>query len=383
MKVLFLKDFRDFAGPNIPFDFEEKVFSKILNLFKGKVYLFELLIFFRADFKITDFGYYQDWIKDSNSSYSFKDFIQINKINFDLYDLVISHNPIKKDILEKLKLLHPSVLFAFISAEHKYWKNHIHGLEYDLFLDHTQSSSGSLDSNYPFDINYVFSRVPEKIRTLGEKSTNNIYFDNRTLTLLKLDEEKIDFELKKNKTLKNFRICLPDKRAFEDWFLLKNNLRDNYYEKLVESAYFVSVDNRVGQAAFDAASAGSLVIGNKNSKLHNLICNDICLLEVISLSEVLRVITIIEENNLYSSLLKTQEKNLNKNVIEKDMLFFNQKNLSEIRSKRKKLSFLKKINVFVRRSSEHLNYHGLEKIPLFKELASIIYLLYYYSLKKN
>ena len=382
MKALILKDYRDFNGPNISFNFEQKNFHEILNLFKAKVSQFELLIFFRADFKITDFGYHQDWIKDSKSKYYSEDFILINKINFDFYDIIITWNPIRADILENIKLLHPNVLFAFTSSEHKYWKNHINGLGYDLFLDHTQSSLARPNSKYPFDINYIFSRVPEKIRILGEKSSDVIYFDNRTLILLKLNDKKINIELKKHKYLKNFRINLPDKRAFENWFLSKNNCRDNYYEKLVDSAYFISVDNRVGQAAFDAASAGSLVIGNKNSKLHNLICNEICLLKVISLDEVLRVITIIEENNLYSSLFKNQEKKLNKNVIEKDMLFFNQKNLSEIRSKREKLSFFKKINVFIRRSAKHINYHGLEKLPLFKDLASIMYFLYYNSLKR-
>ena len=58
-----------------------------------------------------------------------------------------------------------------------------------------------------------------------------------------------------------------------------NNDSIEYYSKLCRTKYFFTIANRVGQAAFDAASANCIVFGNSKSKLHKLLCHPFTLME--------------------------------------------------------------------------------------------------------
>ena len=76
--------------------------------------------------------------------------------------------------------------------------------------------------------------------------------------------------------------------------------------------YYVTIANRVGQAAFDASSMGCLVIGNAKSKLHNLICHEDCLMVGdFKVTDVTNLINKIESDDVYYNKLLSIQKRVN------------------------------------------------------------------------
>ncbi len=116
-------------------------------------------------------------------------------------------------------------------------------------------------------------------------------------------------------------------------FVTDANDSIEFYKKMNRAKYFVTIANRVGQSAFDAASMGCLVIGNSQSKIHKLICHPDCLMGGdFTYKDVLQLIEKIElDSDYYDMLLLNQSKNLQKYGVDYDMAMF--KNAVELKRK--------------------------------------------------
>ena len=334
LKTLFVKQHLDLLGPRSSFNYNQSNDRDILKAFPGKVSLFELISFFEADFLISPTRVISPWMKtlmqdpdyQKELETSTTNIIDVNKVDLSKYDLVITHDPFLLEIRE-LKTKFPNTVFAYILAEHSSWQMHELGFDYDLYLDHTLNSVDKV-VRLPQAINFLFPRVPNKIRKMFNDENTTIFFDYRTLghfisggsnnVALNYDEvvEYID------KVSKNFPLPFEyvSQTSLKPYMFNKENENDSikYYAKLYRSKYFVSIANRVGQAAFDAASAGALVIGTDRSALHNKLCHPIALVSgKFTEVDILNVIQKLEsDKDLYDKALKHQEDFLSLSCIE-------------------------------------------------------------------
>lgn len=326
LRTLFVKQHLDLLGPRTSFRYADGIELNLLKAFQGKVSLFELLVYFKADFLITPTVFAAPWLGTLMKMPGYtqelenttSNIIDIANVDLSEYDLVISHDPIIPDVA-RLKAMFPKTIFAYILAEHSSWQMHELGMDYDLFLDHTYNSVDEI-VRLPQSLNFVFPRVPEKINEMFPPSRESIFLDYRSIGYfisggsnnVKLNYEETD------RFISSLDFSLPverlSKTSLEPYMF--NTYRENdsveYYKKLSRAKYFVSIANRVGQAAFDAASAGALVIGTKLSNLHCLLCDDTCLVEGenININQVKDLINKIEEENLYEQLVEVQRVNL-------------------------------------------------------------------------
>lgn len=323
LKVLFVKQDLDLTGPRQSYRWEEGIELNLLKQFKGKTSLWEMLCYFKCDFLIVPTTMAAPWLMEminkpgykENLKATTKDVIDPEIFDFSKYDLVITHDPFLHNYPSKF----PNTIFAYIAAEHTSFDVHYYGVYYDLYLDHTLSMVDNF-KRLPQAINFLFPRVPELIKKLFPQKNTNLFFDYRSIGhfisgktnyAVSLEEkEKFYNVIKKfNLNLKVEEVSDLSLKPF--MFDTKdNNDSTNYYSKLSRSKYFITIANRIGQAAFDASSAGALVIGNKLSKLHNLICHPFCLMhEDFTLQDVLNKINELENNKtLYEECWNHQQK---------------------------------------------------------------------------
>lgn len=328
LKTLFVKQHLDLLGPRTSFGYNDGIELNILKSFQGKVSLFELLVYFKADFLVTPTKYAAPWLGTLMKMPGYveelerttSNIIDIGSVDLSDYDLVISHDPIIPDV-GTLKSKFPNTIFAYILAEHSSWQMHELGIDYDLFLDHTYSSADNI-IRLPQAFNFLFPRVPEKIREMFPPTRESIFLDYRTIGHLITNGSnnvKLDYDQTSN-FISSLQFKFPieplSKTSLEPYMFNTFNENDSveYYTKLSRAKYFVTIANRVGQAAFDAASAGALVIGTELSYLHTLLCDSTCLMqgEKISSSQINDLINRIEQEGIYDKLLEIQNSNLSK-----------------------------------------------------------------------
>jgi len=323
IKTLFVKQHLDLLGPRQSFNFIPNMELDLLKNFPGKVSLYELLVYFKADFLITPTQFAAPWLRslidkpgyveslESSTSY----IIDINDTDLSSYDLVISHDPIIKDI-KKLKDKYPNILFAYILAEHSSYQMHEVGIDYDLFLDHTLNSVDNI-VRLPQAVNFLFPRVPDTIRSMFNVKRTSVFFDYRSAghfiskgnNNVALTTQQVD------EFISNIKLPLPiepiSKTSLEPFMFNSFNENDSveYYRKLCRTKYFVTIANRVGQAAFDAASAGALVIGTDKSELHLKLCHpDLLMKGNFTLDDVKNIIAKLESDETkYTNALNHQE----------------------------------------------------------------------------
>jgi hypothetical protein len=317
-------------GPRQSFKYQKGKELEILKAFPGKTSLWELLVYFESDFLIIPTLVASPWLDTLIKSPGYVDALNNstrfivdpnqNEFDFSAYDLVITHDPVLSPYLKELKLKHPKTLFAYILAEHTSWVMHQQSLEYDLYLDHTLNSVDKI-VRLPQSANFLFPRIPKKLKQLFPVEKTSIFFDYRSIGyFISQGKSNVSLNLKEvNEFISTLKSPLQIEPISETslkpyMFSVENNNDSvDYYSKLTRSKYFVSIANRVGQAAFDAASAGALVIGNNNSSLHKKICYDFCLLkEPFNVDSVLDLISKLESNPmLYKTALEHQQKVLN------------------------------------------------------------------------
>ena len=337
LKTLFVKQHLDLLGPRTSFTYSNSNDRDILNAFPGKVSLFELISFFQADFLITPTRVISPWLKTLLNNPEYQNELEstttniqeITKVDLSVYDLVITHDPFIPEI-KQLKALYPKTVFAYILAEHSSWQMHELGFDYDLFLDHTLNSADKF-VRLPQAINFLCPRVPSTIQSLFDEKNKTIFFDYRTVGHFTSQGNNNvalsfnDVEEYINKISKNFPLPFEyiSKTSLQPYMFTKEKENDSlkYYAKLVRSKYFVTIANRVGQAAFDAASAGALVIGTDKSDLHSKLCHPNALTTgMFTELDILNMIQKFESNKeLYEKALKHQEDFLSYNCIQRPL----------------------------------------------------------------
>ena len=333
LKTLFVKQKLDLLGPRTSFEYSEGVELDLLKLFKGKASLYELIVYFKADYAIVDITLNSPWLNSLKAQPGYietmtnttTNVVPHNQIDYGKYDLVITHDPILGAWINTYKKTYPKTLFAYILAEHSSWQMHEFGFDYDLYLDHT-CQSGEKIVRLPQSINMLFPRVPDKLRELFNNSKTHIFLDYRSIghfisggnNNVALEMSQVDSFFEENKfTLPTIKLSKTSLKPF--MFGGDDDDGVKYYEKLSCSKYFVSIANRVGQAAFDAASVGSLVIGTDKSALHRMICHPDALLSGdISIIDLQNKIEYFENNQSnYENALNYQENSLNYNCTKK------------------------------------------------------------------
>jgi len=318
-KIAFLKQAYDNVGPKYPYGYTEEITPlDLLKNFNGKTSLFETLLYYKADFIIIPTSVIAPWLNTMLGLPNYKSFIEANtkniyevlSIDFSAYDIVITHDPILHPFTTELQKRFPKTLFCFNLVEHSSWQMHNYGFEYDIFLDHTLNSSWDV-CRVPQALNYVFPRTPDKIQSMFNEIKNSIFIDYRSYGHF-LSQGKNDVAITKKEIANlntNFNTDLPIEEISEVSlrpYMLTFDSSDSieFYKKLSRAKYFVTIANRVGQAAFDAASAGCLVIGNKASALHSLLCHPDCLMEGnFSYKDVIKLVTKVDKDSNYFNLL--------------------------------------------------------------------------------
>ena len=343
IKTLFVKQHLDLLGPRQSFKYQEGLELEILKSFPGKTSLWELLIYFKSDFLIIPTRFHSPWLTSLMDMPGYIDTLEkttqhimdAEGFDFSSYDLVITHDPILGPYLKDFKKKYPKTVFAYILAEHTSYQSHYWGMDYDLYLDHTLNSVDEI-VRLPQSINFLFPRISSNLKKLFPTEKTNIFFDYRSIGYF-ISEGKNNVSLnieEVNNFISNIDSPLPLESISETslkpymFNTISTNDSVEYYSKLSRSKYFVTIANRVGQAAFDAASTGTLVIGNKKSYLHNKLCYNFCLLkEPFNINDVLGLISKLESNPLlYKTALKHQQKALHslcithpKNIILKSL----------------------------------------------------------------
>lgn len=332
LRTLFVKQDLDLLGPRTSFKYEEGKELEILSQFKGKISLFELLIYFKADFLVTPTVVAASWLQDLTKRPGYVQSMResngtvVNIYDHDLseYDLVITHDPFLNNIKE-LKAKYPKTLFAYILAEHSAFQMHTIGIHYDLFLDHTLNAGEEI-VRLPQSHNFFFPRVPDTLSRLFNEERNRVFIDYRSVGHFASNGNKnvlLNYE-GANEYLKKLPCKLPVVPLSQTSLMpfMHNQFNENdsvtYYKKLASSKYFVTIANRVGQAAFDAASAGALVIGTENSKLHRILCHPEVLMKgEFTVKDVLAKIEELESNpERYKMLLNHQKFSLSLHCVE-------------------------------------------------------------------
>ena len=336
LKILFVKQSYDNLGPKSSYGYSDDFKPlELLEHFNGKTSLFESLLYYKCDFLIVPSSFGSPWLQTMIQIPGYKDFIEkntknvINPNNFDFgaYDIIITHDPILGPIMGDLQKKFKNTLFAFMLVEHTSWQLHQHGFEYDLFLDHTLNSVNDV-VRVPQSINYVFPRTPEIVSNmfndiLPNDPKDTVFFDYRSYGYfisngknnVALTPENItDFNRDNFKNLKVPLNWVGEVALKPYMFVTNSDDSFDYYKKMYGAKYYVTIANRVGQAAVDAASMGCLVIGNAKSKLHNLICHKDCLMVGdFKVTDVTNLINKIESDDVYyNELLSIQNQNLKK-----------------------------------------------------------------------
>jgi hypothetical protein len=341
IRTLFVKQQHDFSGPWSSYTFEEGIEKEILNTFHSKVSLYEMLLYFKADVAIIPTQINSPWLNRFLSNKEYVDFVNnnvngINLFELDLskYDLIISHDPILYPYLSHIKKQYPNIILAYILAEHTSWQMHQLGLDYDLYLDHTLELANDI-VRLPQSINFPFPRVPDTLRNLFNNDKDKIQYDYRSINyfvvndLLKdnnLDKDGYSSTKEQVETFYNsFNtpldiIKISDKTFVPFMFDLSNQDECvEYYNNLSKTKYFITIANRVGQAAADAASSGAIVFGNKLSKIHSMLCHPFTLMENnFNNQDVLDKINQLElDITLQQDILSYQDNQLKKYFIDR------------------------------------------------------------------
>lgn len=293
IKTLIVKQHLDPTGPRQSFQWQPGLDLAVLNEFKGKTSSWETFSYFESDLLIIPTALVAGWLDSLVKKEGYVEALESTtqdvrkplEFDFSKYDLVISHDPILAPYLNEIKPKAPKTVFAYLLAEHTTWQLHGHSLDYDLFLDHTNNSVDKM-VRLPQSMNFIYPRVPDKLDKLFKTDNTNVFFDYRSVGKLLKGSDNVGITLDEFKSFKdNLDINLPIEDLSElslqpfMFTLTSDSDAVDYYSKLCRSKYFITVANRIGQAAFDAASAGALVIGNKQSELHNKICHSSCLME--------------------------------------------------------------------------------------------------------
>lgn len=329
LKTLIVKQHMDATAPRQSFKWQPGIEKEVLSEFKGKTSTWETFCYFQADLLIIPTVVNSPWLQtvmnipgyvDEMQSTTF-DVMDIRTFPLDEYDFVLTHDPILYPFINELKSKYPNVLFGYILAEHSSWQMHSLGFEYDLYLDHTANSADKI-VRLPQAINFIYPRIPDVISSIFNNDKLYVYIDYRTVGHIytagnnnaSLTPEIYDEYINLFQQNLNLTVVKSNGKALTPYMFERGSDSDSieYYQNLANSKYFISIANRIGQAAYDAASAGALVIGNKNSKLHTLLCHaDLLVDNDVTIDYICDLINKIDnDKSLYEKYINYQKTNL-------------------------------------------------------------------------
>lgn len=302
LSILFVKPYNYLDIYTISFKNSKKTFLSSIYRF-GPV---GLLTNHKTDFCISD-SYNDKKIdfkkfKVNNPRVEFlkiqkKNSINLNSINFNSYDLVISFND---TVPERLMNIYRKTLWAKIYEDHKnpYYRKHIYKKpkNFDLIFNQTLGFTpyNFLRRSHWIDFSYTFgnSNFLKKFKFIKKKIIDIVVEVNQ--------KEYIKYYVK---SLKNFSsYCLDE-----------NLNQKKYLDTLSKSKFFLAVDcksPRWGNSLIEAALCKNLLIGNRNHFWNSQLIIDE--LHCVSFNEAIKIIkSLKKDKNKYSNLLKKQNIRLN------------------------------------------------------------------------
>ena len=120
LKTLYLKQAHDSTGPFQSYAWDDSITAMdMLQQFFGKTYQFETLLYYKCDFIIIPTKQNSPWLQTKLSIDGYKKHIdenvkhviELTKIDYGKYDVVITHDPILHPYIQQLKETYKSTLF--------------------------------------------------------------------------------------------------------------------------------------------------------------------------------------------------------------------------------------------------------------------------------
>ena len=320
MKIAILKQILDVFGPWSTFEYKNYANTpgKILDTYHSKTNSFETFLLFEADHIVVDTflpsKHQQQTVNDNATKRSIhrlaKGAKSIDDIDFGKYDIVWTRDPILVGHIDQLKAKYPKTLFAYELIEHWCKELHAKAKGYDLFLDHNNYSMSSAGNS----ISFPYPRCPTKLRQIFRNSSSGSSGSGSSVYIDWRDKDNVPYF---QNNLKDFKVCATAFSAANS----KNNgiflrLDENpdeqheYFRRLAECKYFISIAGRLGQSLVDAASLKCICIGTKKSGNHRLICHPSCFVN--TPAEAVAKINEIESNStLQNEILTYQDLKIN------------------------------------------------------------------------
>jgi hypothetical protein len=335
MKIAILKQKLDVFGPWETFEYHTTNPINILNSYHSKTNSFETFLLFKADHIVVDTHlstkHLQQTLQNTGARGDIQKIIPrfikgltpIDKIDFGKYDVIWTRDPILTGHIKELQIQYPKTLFVYELIEH--WCNTLHtqAQGYDVFLDHNNYSMNSNGNQ----ISFPYPRCPVELRKTFVPV--GLYGQNVSLYIDWRDKEQIGiYNAHLPPHIKAYATSFTSSNPKSNGLFLR--LNDNpeeqheYFKRLANCKYFVSIAGRLGQSLVDAASLNCICIGTRKSGNHRLICHPSCFVN--SPIECCNKIKEIESDiNLQKEILEYQDKQIKELFVEYPLRTLKQK----------------------------------------------------------
>ena len=290
MRVALIKQALDVHGPWSTVLWEKTTPRRLLDVWPGKATFWEMTCCLQADWYIIPQQLSSDYTQNVRKhlglgktlSQNTRNIIALEKIPVELYDLVITFDPIWAVPANS------PTLFAYFVVEHwdRLYKEALRGPvgHYDLFLAHMLDAPKTLAS-LPQTLAFPYLRDPDTVHSVfpAEKE-EAAWADFRTLTTLGMAENYGMWVATGHAAAKRLEetLRLPV-RYKSDFNENPYGISDppswgdtvHYFDAMARCRYYVGVGTiaGAGQAICDAASLGCLCIGQQEKAFHRLICH--------------------------------------------------------------------------------------------------------------
>jgi len=291
VKVAFIKQVLDVFGPWSTILWENTTPRHLLDVWPGKATFWEMTCFLKADWYVIPQQLSSDYTQEAvlmvpgreeMVTRHTRNVVALEQIPVERYDLVITFDPIWSVSADS------PTLFAYFVVEH--WDRLYQEAlrrprgQYDLFLAHMLDAPKALAS-LPQALAFPYLRDPDAVDAVfpAEKE-DAVWADFRTLTTLgmaetygtwvdsghaaaKRLEETLRLPVRYKDSINEHAYGISDPPAWGDAV--------SYFEAMARCRYYVGVGTiaGAGQAICDAASLGSLCIGQQEKAFHRLICH--------------------------------------------------------------------------------------------------------------
>jgi hypothetical protein len=291
MRVALVKQDIDLFGPWETISWPEGNELRLAERWPGKATYWELTCLLKADWYIIHHVFDNDYTRHAVHKHpgrrlaiqgAHRGAVHADEIRYQDYDVVISMDPVLRDPVS-------SCLFAYYCQEH--WDStYAPSLErpfspYDLFLDHMLQAPSEL-TGMPQAVAFPYLRSPDTVRRLFPRvGEDAAWADWRTLTTLAMTDvwtvaadkaalrlsDILGVGVRYGGNIFRSSYGFQEEPSWGDFLL--------YYEGLAACKYYIAVGRAsgAGQGAGEAASAGCIVLGERDKAYHRLLCHPECL----------------------------------------------------------------------------------------------------------